>query len=357
MKIPANNQVIFIKNIVAVAANRSCRLWRRVKMSWIHYLCDHHWTQCRHAISDTGQCCVDTNSGRAQMTSKNAVDRMSGRATWQLYAHDVGSALTSCAVTRSNSRSAWCLHDPSAYVAPHDISDVAMTVAPLPPPPPPPPIPPRFFLSPVSRVSTVWQGTVSVGFKWAILGTVIHSGAWVGTVYSRYIAGVYIAELDISRSHVGAWCSVSLIALSSLLPHLPWAIHAIEAMVSLRDGWSSQDTRSVTSLSPRSKSDALDALRDLAGLTLKEPLGVVTACRNNWYRAAKTFFWASIYKNTDTNMVSLNYCNKLIFPNWLTSVTITSLQNHLLFLVCGLSHNSKSSPLIGVTLVRHPWSS
>ena len=60
-------------------------------------------------------------------------------------------------------------------------------------------------------------------------------------------------------------------------------------MVSLRGGWSSQDTRSVTSLSPRSKSDALDALRDLAGLTLKEPLEVVTACRNNWYWAAETF--------------------------------------------------------------------
>ena len=54
MKIPPNNQVIFIKNVVAVAAYRSCRLWRWVKMSWIHYvLCNHHWTQCRHAISDT----------------------------------------------------------------------------------------------------------------------------------------------------------------------------------------------------------------------------------------------------------------------------------------------------------------
>ena len=63
-------------------------------------------------------------------------------------------------------------------------------------------------------------------------------------------------------------------------------------MASLREGWSSQDARSVTSLSPRSKSDALDALRDLAGLTLKEPLEVMTACRNNWYWAAKTFLWA-----------------------------------------------------------------
>ena len=51
----ANNQVFFIKNVVAVAAYRSCRLWRWVKMSWIHdVLCDHHWTQCRHALSNTG---------------------------------------------------------------------------------------------------------------------------------------------------------------------------------------------------------------------------------------------------------------------------------------------------------------
>ena len=35
----------------------------------------------------------------------------------------------------------------------------------------------------------------------------------------------------------------------------------------------------------------LDALRDLAGLTLKVPLEDMTACRNNWYCAAKTFLW------------------------------------------------------------------
>ena len=36
-------------------AYRSCRLWRWVKMSWIHYvLCDHHWTQCWHALRYTG---------------------------------------------------------------------------------------------------------------------------------------------------------------------------------------------------------------------------------------------------------------------------------------------------------------
>ena len=74
MKIPANNQVFFIKNVVAVAAYRSCRLWRWVKMSWIHdVLCDHHWTQCLHALSNTGhvaQVRVLENSRKLQKTSK-----------------------------------------------------------------------------------------------------------------------------------------------------------------------------------------------------------------------------------------------------------------------------------------------
>ena len=71
----------------------------------------------------------------------------------------------------------------------------------------------------------------------------------------------------------------------------PWVIRALEASASLREGWSNQDTRSVTLLSPRYKSDALDALLVLAGLTLKDPLEVVTACLNSWYWAAETFLW------------------------------------------------------------------
>ena len=69
----------------------------------------------------------------------------------------------------------------------------------------------------------------------------------------------------------------------------PWPIGAVEAIVSLREGWSNHDTRSVTSLSPRSSNDALDALRVLAGLTLNDPLDVVTACLNSWYCAAEIF--------------------------------------------------------------------
>ena len=49
MKIPANNQVFFIKNVVAVAAYRSCRLWRWVKMSWIH-----------DVLSGDSSCAVDS---------------------------------------------------------------------------------------------------------------------------------------------------------------------------------------------------------------------------------------------------------------------------------------------------------
>ena len=55
MKILANNQVIFIKHAVAVAAYRFCRLWRWEKMSWIHdLLSDHYRTQCWHPISNAG---------------------------------------------------------------------------------------------------------------------------------------------------------------------------------------------------------------------------------------------------------------------------------------------------------------
>ena len=76
MKIPANNQVFFIKNVVAVAAYRSCRLWRWVKMSWIHYvLYNHHWTQCRHALSNTSHVAQKTNSGTPRKISKTPLTR------------------------------------------------------------------------------------------------------------------------------------------------------------------------------------------------------------------------------------------------------------------------------------------
>ena len=58
-------------------------------------------------------------------------------------------------------------------------------------------------------------------------------------------------------------------------------MRAVKFMVSTCDGWSNHDTLSVTSVSPRSRRDALEALRDLAGLTLKEPLDKMTAWQNS----------------------------------------------------------------------------
>ena len=116
------------------------------------------------------------------------------------------------------------------------------------------------------------------------------------SVRTEHLHGPWVSMVLSGRSVLpwGAWMwkkrySVSLITLSSRPLHHPWAIRAVEAIVSLREGCSNQDTQSVTSLSPRSKSDALDTLRVLAGLTLKDPLEVVTACLNSWYWAAETF--------------------------------------------------------------------
>ena len=70
----------------------------------------------------------------------------------------------------------------------------------------------------------------------------------------------------------------------------PWAIRAVDVMVSWRDGWSSQDTLSGTSVSPKSSKEALAALLVLAGLILNVPLEDVTACLKVSYCAAEIFF-------------------------------------------------------------------
>ena len=70
----------------------------------------------------------------------------------------------------------------------------------------------------------------------------------------------------------------------------PWAIRAVDAMVSWRDGWSSQDTLSGTSVSPKSSKEALAALLVLAGLILNVTLEEVTACLKVSYCAAEIFF-------------------------------------------------------------------
>ena len=70
----------------------------------------------------------------------------------------------------------------------------------------------------------------------------------------------------------------------------PWAIRAVDAMVSWRDGWSSQDTLSGTSVPPKSSKEALAALLVLAGLILNVPLEEETACLKVSYCAAEIFF-------------------------------------------------------------------
>ena len=69
----------------------------------------------------------------------------------------------------------------------------------------------------------------------------------------------------------------------------PCAILAVDAIVSVREGWSSHDTRSVTSPSARSMTDALAALQDSAGLSLNDPFELVTAWWNSWYCADDNF--------------------------------------------------------------------
>ena len=87
-------------------------------------------------------------------------------------------------------------------------------------------------------------------------------------------------SFKVSDSVVFTTCSSSL---------NPCAIRAVDAMVSWRDGWSSQDTLSGTSVSPKSSKEALAARLVLAGLILYVPLEEVTACLKISYYAAEIF--------------------------------------------------------------------
>ena len=60
-------------------------------------------------------------------------------------------------------------------------------------------------------------------------------------------------------------------------------------MVSCRDGWSNHEILPVTSVSPRSSKEALDARFVFAGLSLYHPLDVDTACLKILYWAAEIF--------------------------------------------------------------------
>ena len=103
----------------------------------------------------------------------------------------------------------------------------------------------------------------------------------------------------------------------------PCAMHAVEAMVSTRDGWSNHETLSVTSLSPRSIRDALEALWALAGLTLNMPLDDVTAWGNSWYCATETFLWDPSSSSSSETDLSLTFSsvsnaveNRLVKHPW-----------------------------------------
>ena len=78
-------------------------------------------------------------------------------------------------------------------------------------------------------------------------------------------------------------------------------IRAVDAMVSWRDGWSSQDTLSGTSVSPKSSKEALAARLVLAGLILYVPLNEVTACLKVSYCAAEIFLLSPSASSSSEN--------------------------------------------------------
>ena len=185
MKIPAQNQVIFIKNIVAVAAYRSCRLLRWERMSWIQdLLCDHHWTKRGHSISDTShvsQIGILEDSWRPPKRSWQNVRwchlTVVSQWCWQssdlMCCDSVVLPLSSCVSFLD------CLHDPSADITSHDISDVAVPML-------------RFRWWPpwVRSESRKYSFNCLTGqsilstsdrLRWAIPGTKIHSGACDGS--------------------------------------------------------------------------------------------------------------------------------------------------------------------------------
>ena len=160
MKIPANNQVIFIKNVIAVAAYRSCRLWRWVKMSWIHVLYNHHWTQCQHALSNTSHVAqkrILEHPGRppkCRWQDVSQVEPPDSCTPMKLGPHALSHGRTNdqleCRFPWQSPRSIG-LRGSSWYL--WSCSSSVWTYADCPPPPPPPP--PRFFQRPVCRASTV----------------------------------------------------------------------------------------------------------------------------------------------------------------------------------------------------------
>ena len=123
---------------------------------------------------------------------QNAAARMSGRATWQLYAHEA-KRLWPHASSHDRTldqlehrlpwQSPWSIGLCGSSWYPWCCVSSVWTYADDAPPPPPSPPPDSFRVPYVelqlsNRTHSILSG--SVGFQWAIPGTVIHSGACVG---------------------------------------------------------------------------------------------------------------------------------------------------------------------------------
>ena len=85
------------------------------------------------------------------------------------------------------------------------------------------------------------------------------------------------------------WDSGSVVFYTGSSSFKPCAILAVDAIVSVSEGWSNRETWSVTSPSPRSSREALAALLDLARLRLNDPLEEVTVWEKIWYWPEENF--------------------------------------------------------------------
>ena len=138
---------------------------------------------------------------------QNAADRMSGRATWQLYPHEAESARTSCAVTRSYWWSAWQsprsigLCGSSWYLWCCGSSVWTCTDS-----------PPGFFQSPICRASTASRGIAfspvpsdSSGqsqVPWSIQGPVSVADSSPGSQVPEVEIPQVDVECFLSRTHI-----------------------------------------------------------------------------------------------------------------------------------------------------------
>ena len=80
----------------------------------------------------------------------------------------------------------------------------------------------------------------------------------------------------------------------------------MDAIVSVSEGWSNQETRSVSSPSPRSNREALAALLDLARLSMNDPLEKVTVWEKIWYWTEENFRLEPFSSSSSESILSLS---------------------------------------------------